>query len=95
MHAHTHSDIYRKKKLLDNFGQILENLFKPIFEVTLDPSSHPNLHKFLNQVHLLTTGNPSVLYCQWHPKITKQEVQKYIHGECMGYTYLTLKGART
>jgi len=38
------------KKLLENFGQILENVFLPLFEVTLDPSSHPNLHKFLNQV---------------------------------------------
>jgi len=44
------SDIYHSKQLLENFGQILENVFLPLFEVTLDPSSHPNLHKFLNQV---------------------------------------------
>ena len=43
-------DIYRAKKLLANFGQLLSNVFLPIYEVTLDPSSHPNLHKFLNQV---------------------------------------------
>ena len=44
------SDIYHSKHLLDNFGQILANVFLPLFEVTLDPSSHPNLNKFLNQV---------------------------------------------
>lgn len=43
-------DIYRSKQLIDNFGQMLENVFIPLFEVSLDPSTHPNLHKFLNQV---------------------------------------------
>ena len=36
--------------MVKNFGQILENLFVPLFEATLDPSSHPFLSKFLNQV---------------------------------------------
>ena len=44
------SDIYRSKNLLENFGQMMENIFLPLFEVTLDPDSHPNLYKFLNQV---------------------------------------------
>ena len=33
-----------------NFQELLENLFMPLFEVTLDPSSHPQLYQFLNQV---------------------------------------------
>ncbi|CAI8049760.1 AMP deaminase 2 [Geodia barretti] len=44
------SDIYRQKKLLENFGQLLRNLFLPLFQATLDPSSHKNLSIFLNQV---------------------------------------------
>ena len=36
--------------MVKNFNQILENLFVPVFEATLDPSSHPYLSKFLNQV---------------------------------------------
>ncbi len=44
------SDIYKKKKIMENFSQLLENLFVPLFEVTLNPQSHPNLHKFLHQV---------------------------------------------
>ena len=37
---------------MDNFNQLLENLFIPLFEVTIDPSSHPALHKFLHQVSM-------------------------------------------
>ena len=44
------SDIYKDRNMVKNFNQILENLFVPIFEATLDPSSHPYLSKFLNQV---------------------------------------------
>ena len=47
---HISSDIYKQKNLLDNFGQLLANLFLPLFEATVDPSSHRNLSIFLNQV---------------------------------------------
>ena len=43
-------DIYKSNNNVKNFQQILENLFKPLFEVTIDPSSHPALHKFLQYV---------------------------------------------
>ena len=40
-------DIYKKHDLVENFEQILENLFLPLFEVTKDPHLHPELHAFL------------------------------------------------
>ena len=40
-------DIYKCNKLVTCFQEILENLFKPLFEVTKDPNSHPALHRFL------------------------------------------------
>ncbi|XP_028163641.1 AMP deaminase 2-like [Ostrinia furnacalis] len=43
-------DIYRINKLLKNFQEFLNNLFEPLFQVSLDPSSNPELHKFLTQV---------------------------------------------
>jgi AMP deaminase len=46
----TYSDIYKSKNMLDNFSQMIENIFIPLFEATLNPSSHVNLSKFLNQV---------------------------------------------
>jgi len=49
-------DIYRANKNVSNFQDIIRNLFQPLFEVTNDPASHPNLHRFLKHV----TGFDSV-----------------------------------
>lgn len=43
-------DVYRSNKLVSNFQQILENIFFPLFEATNKPSSHPELHLFLQYV---------------------------------------------
>ncbi|KJH42830.1 putative AMP deaminase [Dictyocaulus viviparus] len=43
-------DIYKAKNMVKSFDEILDNVFTPLFEVTNDPSSHPNLHRFLQQV---------------------------------------------
>uniref|UniRef100_A0A8C2K843 AMP deaminase n=2 Tax=Cyprinus carpio TaxID=7962 RepID=A0A8C2K843_CYPCA len=43
-------DVYRTKQQLSNFQQMLENIFLPLFEVTINPSSHPQLHLFLQHV---------------------------------------------
>jgi len=44
------SDVYRTKKMVKNFEEVLENLFMPLFEATINPQKHPELHKFLTQV---------------------------------------------
>jgi len=44
------SDIYHANKQVANFEEIIENIFRPLFEVSIDPSSHPELHRFLRQV---------------------------------------------
>jgi len=43
-------DIYRSSGGVKRFQDILENLFRPLFEVTIDPTSHPDLHSFLQYV---------------------------------------------
>ncbi|CAL8111590.1 unnamed protein product [Orchesella dallaii] len=43
-------DIYKAKNLINNFQEILENIFMPLLEVTNDPKSHPELHQFLQYV---------------------------------------------
>ncbi|XP_051964800.1 AMP deaminase 2-like isoform X2 [Xyrauchen texanus] len=43
-------DVYHTKKQLSNFQEMLENIFMPLFEVTVQPSSHPELHLFLQHV---------------------------------------------
>lgn len=43
-------DVYKSAKIVKNFQEILENIFMPLFEVTRNPQSHPELHKFLMYV---------------------------------------------
>ncbi|KAI9650975.1 AMP deaminase [Ciborinia camelliae] len=43
-------DVYKSSGLMENFEQVIINLFQPLFEVTKDPSSHPKLHIFLQRV---------------------------------------------
>ena len=38
-------DIYKANNCVEDFQQILVNLFEPLFEVTKDPKSHPALHR--------------------------------------------------
>ncbi len=42
-------DIYKAQGIIENFEQLLDNIFTPLFEVTVDPASHPQLHLFLKQ----------------------------------------------
>ncbi|XP_041747317.2 AMP deaminase 2 isoform X2 [Coregonus clupeaformis] len=43
-------DVYRTKKQLANFQEMMENIFMPLFEVTINPRSHPELQLFLQHV---------------------------------------------
>ncbi|KAK1437776.1 hypothetical protein QVD17_03574 [Tagetes erecta] len=43
-------NIYKSMGTVTSFQNILDNVFIPLFEVTVDPNSHPQLHVFLMQV---------------------------------------------
>lgn len=45
-----YSDIFKLNKLMSSFQEIINNIFLPLFEATAKPSSHPELHKFLQFV---------------------------------------------
>ncbi|KAG7274429.1 hypothetical protein CRUP_033585 [Coryphaenoides rupestris] len=49
-------DIFKSKKLIPNFSKMLENIFLPLFEATVNPQKHKELHVFLKYV----TGFDSV-----------------------------------
>ena len=36
--------------MIENFQQMIDNIFEPLFEVTKDPATHPQLHVLLSQV---------------------------------------------
>ncbi|KAK6472609.1 AMP deaminase 3-like isoform X1 [Huso huso] len=49
-------DIFKSKKMVPSFAKILENVFLPLFEVTVNPQKNKELHLFLKYV----TGFDSV-----------------------------------
>ena len=49
-------NVWRKLGFVKSFSEQMENVFKPLFEATLDPQGHPELTEFLTQV----TGFDSV-----------------------------------
>ncbi|CAK9172025.1 unnamed protein product, partial [Ilex paraguariensis] len=42
-------NVYKEMGIVTSFQNILDNIFLPLFEVTVDPDSHPQLHVFLKQ----------------------------------------------
>jgi adenosine deaminase len=42
--------VYKETGEVENFQQLISNIFAPLFEVTQNPQSHPKLHLFLQQV---------------------------------------------
>jgi len=42
--------VYRAAGLVKSFDEILQNIFEPLFAVTLDPASNPRLHAFLEAI---------------------------------------------
>ncbi|XP_061912902.1 AMP deaminase 1 [Entelurus aequoreus] len=49
-------DIFRARNFVPHFGKMLENIFLPVFQATIDPKSNPDLSIFLKHV----TGFDSV-----------------------------------
>jgi AMP deaminase len=43
-------NVYKEMNIIQSFETVLENVFAPLFEVTVDPSSHPKLHVLLSMV---------------------------------------------
>ncbi|GIL84466.1 hypothetical protein Vretimale_19007 [Volvox reticuliferus] len=43
-------NVYKETGVIENFQQMLDNIFEPLFEVTADPSTHPQLHVLLSMV---------------------------------------------
>eukprot|EP01062_Namystynia_karyoxenos_P037361 TRINITY_DN271_c0_g1_i1.p1 TRINITY_DN271_c0_g1~~TRINITY_DN271_c0_g1_i1.p1 ORF type:complete len:1531 (+),score=456.43 TRINITY_DN271_c0_g1_i1:65-4657(+) len=42
--------VFRKGKMVKNFGQVLNNIFQPLWQVSVDPRSNWQLHTFLKSV---------------------------------------------
>lgn len=43
-------NVFKKIGFVKNFGELLGNIFGPLFEVTINPSANPKLHQFLQHL---------------------------------------------
>uniref|UniRef100_A0A8D0AP78 AMP deaminase n=1 Tax=Sander lucioperca TaxID=283035 RepID=A0A8D0AP78_SANLU len=80
-------DIFRGRDFVPHFGKMLENIFLPVFQATIDPHSNPELSVFLQHV----TGFDSVddeskhsghMFCTKSPK-----PEEWNHTKNPSYTY--------
>ncbi|KAM8754943.1 AMP deaminase 1 isoform 1-T1 [Acanthopagrus schlegelii] len=74
-------DIFRGRDFVPHFGRMLENIFLPVFQATIDPQSNPELSIFLKHV----TGFDSVddeskhsghMFCTKSPKPEEWDIVK-------------------
>eukprot|EP00771_Trimastix_marina_P003312 gnl/Trimastix_PCT/4549.p1 GENE.gnl/Trimastix_PCT/4549~~gnl/Trimastix_PCT/4549.p1 ORF type:complete len:726 (-),score=176.77 gnl/Trimastix_PCT/4549:1056-3233(-) len=42
--------MYKQRGLIENFAQYLDNIFRPLFEATINPAAHPEIDRFLRYV---------------------------------------------
>lgn len=91
-----YSDIYKSAKIVKNFQEILENIFMPLFEVSRNPQSHPELHKFLMYVseQSYTVFTAGIDYINWYSKLWKVLWYRFVDCLC-GYLSLVRCNLRT
>ena len=70
-------NVYATLGMLENFEQMIDNIFRPLFEVSCNPDSDPLLHQFLSHVSGLDSvddesklglDKPDVLPADWTMK---------------------------
>eukprot|EP01088_Endostelium_zonatum_P019223 TRINITY_DN6534_c0_g1_i1.p1 TRINITY_DN6534_c0_g1~~TRINITY_DN6534_c0_g1_i1.p1 ORF type:complete len:670 (+),score=137.97 TRINITY_DN6534_c0_g1_i1:88-2097(+) len=42
--------LFKEQNQVKNFNEVISNIFEPLFEVSINPSSNPKLHQFLHSV---------------------------------------------
>uniref|UniRef100_A0A8C5AZL5 AMP deaminase n=1 Tax=Gadus morhua TaxID=8049 RepID=A0A8C5AZL5_GADMO len=74
-------DVFKARNFVPHFGKMLENIFLPVFQATIDPHSNPDLSLFLQHV----TGFDSVddeskhsghMFCTKSPKPEEWDIAK-------------------
>lgn len=52
----SYSDIFKSKKQFTNYAKMLQNIFLPLFEATVNPRKHKATHVFLKYVSIPMKG---------------------------------------
>lgn len=79
--------IYRKNNIVKNFQEMLDNIFKPIFEVTLDPAKDPALYQLLFQIVGFDTVDDESVYEVLQPEHIIFSPNQWVKEESPVYAY--------
>ena len=81
--------IYSKSGQMNNFQEMLSNIFTPLFEVTINPESNPALHIFLNTIvgfdSVDDESRPEGIHLTPHAKIPSPDEWKDNHNPNYSY----------
>uniref|UniRef100_A0A915D7C7 AMP deaminase n=1 Tax=Ditylenchus dipsaci TaxID=166011 RepID=A0A915D7C7_9BILA len=80
-------DVYKTKNMIANFDEFLDNVFSPLFEVTNDPSSHPELHCFLQYVTAMDSVDDESKHEYVHFDLSTPEPEDYTTEENPPYSF--------
>lgn len=79
-------EVYKGNGTIDNFQNLLTNVFQPLFDVTMNPQKHKNLHIFLQRViGFDLVDDESKVERRYHRKFPPPI--KWDHKESPPYTY--------
>ena len=68
------SDIYKLNNMISSFQELLDNIYNPLFEVTIDPRTHPQLHMFLQYVSWVYIFTPATVELLFYQRLSNYKV---------------------
>jgi hypothetical protein len=79
-------NLYKEQGIIENFEQLLSNIFTPLFEVTRNPNSHPQLHLFLLGVswHVLLACTAADICCSCSCIAANSRCCRFLLRHCCG-----------
>uniref|UniRef100_A0A915BZG5 AMP deaminase n=1 Tax=Parascaris univalens TaxID=6257 RepID=A0A915BZG5_PARUN len=80
-------DVYRSKNMVKSFDEILDNVFTPLFEVSNDPETHPELFRFLQQVSGIDSVDDESKHEYVHFDRSTPDPDQYTDPENPSYKY--------
>ncbi|KAM9408482.1 AMP deaminase 3 [Pholidichthys leucotaenia] len=80
-------DIFKAKNLVPNFAKMLENIFLPLFEATVNPQKHKELHVFLKYVTGFDSVDDESKHSQHLFSIRSPKPEQWTDNENPPYSY--------
>ncbi|KAL7062532.1 hypothetical protein AAHC03_01004 [Spirometra sp. Aus1] len=80
-------DVYKSKAAIVSFQDMITNIFQPLFEVTLNPRSHPKLYAFLEYVVAFDSVDDESKPDTTHMEMTIPTPEKWTKNENPPYSY--------